>query len=249
MLVVNTSQLVTLAGPACPRIGEELRNVGLIPDGAMLVRDGHIVQVGTRSEIEPQARDADVIDAGGRIVTPGFIDAHTHLVFAGNRADEFEKRCGGATYQEIVAQGGGIRSTVRKTRAATEDQPLEAANRHARWFLQGGTTTVEAKSGYGLTVEDELKILRTIRRLDEQTSLRYVPTFLGAHSIPPEFRARRDDYVSLLIDEMLPQISQQKLAEYCDVFCEENVFTRDESWRILSAARCNGLGLRIHADQ
>ena len=165
LLVLNASQLVTLAGPSRPRIGPELRELGIIRDGAMLVRDGRIVAVGTRLEIEPQAEGAEVVDVGGSIVTPGFVDAHTHLVFAGNRADEFEKRCAGATYQEIAAQGGGIRSTVRKTRAATEDHLVEAGRRHAQWFLRGGTTTVEAKSGYGLTVEDELKILRVIRRI------------------------------------------------------------------------------------
>src|ERR1700739_2872358 len=172
LLVTNCSQLVTLAGPPRPRVGHELREIAATADGAMLVRDGRVAAIGSRGDIEPLASGAEVVNAGGRLVTPGFVDAHTHLVFAGNRADEFEMRCAGATYQEIAAQGGGIRSTVRKTRAATEDQLLEAANRHARWFLQGGTTTVEAKSGYGLTVEDELKILRVIRRAGETTPLR-----------------------------------------------------------------------------
>jgi imidazolonepropionase len=170
-------------------------------------------------------------------------------VFAGTRVDEFEQRIKGATYQEIAARGGGIQSTVNRTRAASLDELVASGKRYTAWFLRGGTTTIEAKSGYGLSLEDEIKILRAIKRLDEETALRYVPTFLGAHSIPPEYRARRSEYVSLLIEEMLPQIAQQKLAEFCDVFCEENVFTTDESWRILSAARCHGLGLRIHADQ
>jgi len=182
-------------------------------------------------------------------VLPGFVDAHTHPVFAGTRVDEFEERSKGATYQEIAARGGGIQSTVNRTRAASVDELVTTCRRYAQWFLRGGTTTVEAKSGYGLSLEDEIKMLRAIRRLDEETSLRYVPTFLGAHSIPPEYRARRDEYVSLLIDEMLPRVAQEKLAEYCDVFCEERVFTTDESWRILTAARCHGLGLRLHADQ
>src|SRR5205085_4026195 len=133
--------------------------------------------------------------------------------------------------------------------AASVDELIAAGRRYAEWFLRGGTTTIEAKSGYGLSLEDELKILRAIKRLNDETPLRYVPTFLGAHSIPPEYRARRDEYVSLIIDEMLPQVAQQKLAEYCDVFCEQNVFTADEAWKILSAARCHGFGLRIHADQ
>ncbi|MBV8629765.1 MAG: imidazolonepropionase [Silvibacterium sp.] len=249
LLVVNTSQLVTLAGPARPRIGAELRELAIIPGGAMIAEDGVIAAVGTRSEIEPQAEDAEVIDAGGRLATPGFVDAHTHLVFAGNRADEFEKRCAGATYQEIAAQGGGIRSTVRKTCAAREDQLLQAATRHAKWFLQGGTTTIEAKSGYGLTIDDELKILRVIRRIGQTTSLRTVPTFLGAHEIPEEYAGRADDYISLVTEEMLPRIADEKLAEFCDIFCEAKVFNLDQARRVLSAAKSHGLGLRMHADQ
>ncbi|HZD50793.1 MAG TPA: imidazolonepropionase [Silvibacterium sp.] len=249
LLVLNASQLVTLAGPSRPRIGPELRELGIIRDGAMLVRDGRIVAVGTRLEIEPQAEGAEVVDVGGSIVTPGFVDAHTHLVFAGNRADEFEKRCAGATYQEIAAQGGGIRSTVRKTRAATEDHLVEAGRRHAQWFLRGGTTTVEAKSGYGLTVEDELKILRVIRRIAETTQLKTVPTFLGAHEIPGEYAGHADDYVALVIDEMLPRVADEKLAQFCDIFCEAKVFNLDQARRILSAAKSRGLGLRMHADQ
>jgi imidazolonepropionase len=227
-----------------------MRELGIISRGALLVRNGVVDQVATSDEIESQL-DAQsvVVDAGGRIVLPGFVDAHTHPVFAGTRVDEFEERSAGATYQEIAAGGGGIQSTVNRTRAATLDELVAVGKGYADWFLRGGTTTVEAKSGYGLSLEDELKILRTIKRLDAETSLRYVPTFLGAHSIPSEYRARRSEYVDLIIDEMLPRVSQAKLAEYCDVFCEEKVFTTDESWKILSAARCHGLGLRVHADQ
>ncbi|MBV8438037.1 MAG: imidazolonepropionase, partial [Silvibacterium sp.] len=249
LLIVNASQLVTLAGPARPRIGAELRDLGIVTDGAMLVSDSRIVAVGTLAEIEPQAKDAEVIDAGRCLVTPGFVDAHTHLVFAGNRADEFEKRCAGMTYQEIASQGGGIRSTVRKTRAASEDQLLQAATRHAQWFLQGGTTTIEAKSGYGLTVEDEFKILRVIGRIGETTPLRTVPTFLGAHEIPEEYAGRADDYVSLVAEEMMPRVAHQKLAEFCDIFCEAKVFNLGQSRRVLTAAKSHGLGLRMHADQ
>ncbi len=227
-----------------------MRELAIVSNGAMLVRDGLIELVGTTDEIKTRIdADTTVVDAGGRVVLPGFVDAHTHPVFAGTRVDEFEERAKGATYQEIAARGGGIQSTVNRTRAASVDELVEAGQRYAAWFLRGGTTTVEAKSGYGLSLEDELKILRAIKRLDQETSLRYVPTFLGAHSVPPEYRARRDQYISLIIDEMLPQVAQQKLAEFCDVFCEENVFTTDESWKILSAARCHGLRLRMHADQ
>jgi len=250
LAVINCSQVVTLAGPVRPRVGPEMRELGIVQRGALFVRDGLIERVGAADEIETLIdADTTVVDAGGRVVLPGFVDAHTHPVFAGTRVDEFEERSKGATYQEIAARGGGIQSTVNRTRAASVDELVATGRRYAEWFLRGGTTTVEAKSGYGLSLEDELKILRAIKRLDRETPLRYVPTFLGAHSVPPEYRARRDEYVALIVDEMLPQVAQQKLAEFCDVFCEEKVFTTDESWKILSAARCHGLGLRMHADQ
>ena len=250
LAVIGCSQLVTLKGVARPRVGAELRELAVIEDGAMLVRDGVIERTGVRNEIEPLVDDDyEVMDACGRVVLPGFVDAHTHPVFAGTRADEFELRASGVTYQEIAARGGGIRSTVRRTRAASLDQLVEAGCRYAQWFLRGGTTTIEAKSGYGLSVEDEIKMLRAIERLDEETPLNYVPTFLGAHDIPEEHRARREQYIALLIEEMLPRVAEEKLAEYCDVFCEQNVFTTDEARRILTAARQAGLSLRVHADQ
>jgi imidazolonepropionase len=249
LLVTNASQIVTLSGPAHPRTGAELCELGIVNDGAMLVRDGRVAAVGSLREIEPIARDPEVVDAGGRAVVPGFVDAHTHLVFGGNRAGEFEKRCAGMTYQQIAAEGGGICSTVRRTRAASEDELTAAARRYAGWFLAGGTTTIEAKSGYGLTVEDELKILRAIRRISDTTPLRCVPTFLGAHEIPEEYAGRADEYISLVCDEMLPRVVEQRLAEYCDIFCETKVFTLDQARRVFSAAKERGLGLRMHADQ
>ncbi|HEV8134918.1 MAG TPA: imidazolonepropionase [Pyrinomonadaceae bacterium] len=250
LALINAAQIVTLAGAARPRTGAEMSELAIVADGGLLIRDSLIQYVGASKSVESQAdENCSVVDVGGRVILPGFIDAHTHPVFAGTRVDEFEERSRGATYQQIAARGGGIQSTVNKTRAASIDELFETGRRYADWFLRGGTTTVEAKSGYGLSVEDEIKILKTIRRLDEQTPLRYVPTFLGAHSIPTEYKSRRDDYVSLIIDEMLPRVAAEKLVEYCDVFCEENVFSTDESWKILSAARCHGLGLRMHADQ
>jgi imidazolonepropionase len=238
---------VTLAGPAAPRTGDEMRDLGIIPDGAMIVEDRRIVLTGMRREIEMRISAQDsVVDAGRGVVLPGFIDAHTHPVFAGNRAAEFERRIEGATYSEIAASGGGIRSTVRATRAAGEDELLAIANRYASWFLAGGTTTIETKSGYGLTLEDECKLLRVIRRM---SSIRAVPTFLGAHEIPDEFRDDRSSYVRLVIEEMLPAVANRQLAKYCDIFCEPGIFSIEESRRILTAARSLGFGLRMHVDQ
>src|SRR5580692_4257874 len=239
--VVNCAALVTLAGPARPRVGAEMRELGVIREGVMMVRDGLITYAGPRCEIDS---NVEIIDAGNRVVMPGFVDAHTHPVFAGNRADEFEKRSTGATYQEISAAGGGIRSTVRKTRAATEEELFAAASRYTQWFLRGGTTTIEAKSGYGLTLDDEMKLLRVIHRMGP---IRTIPTFLGAHEIPDEYRGRRDEYIDLVIDEMLP--AARKLAGYCDIFCEPHVFPVDDARRILLAAKEHGFNLRMHVDQ
>lgn len=249
--VTNCAQLVTLAGAAGPRTGRAMRNLGIIADGAMLIEDGRIAQVGARAQIERLIGPEDsIVDAGRRVVLPGFVDAHTHPIFAGNRAAEFEQRIEGASYAEIAAAGGGIRSTVRETRAATEDQLLITARRYLGWFHAGGTTTIEAKSGYGLTLEDECKQLQVIRRLqDQRCGLRLVPTFLGAHEIPDEYRSRPSAYTDLVIHEMLRKVTRERLAEYCDVFCEPGIFSIEESRRVLSAARSFGLGLRMHADQ
>ena len=250
LAVWNTKQLVTLAGPHRPRIGPEMNDLGIVPDGALLACDGRIVACGSRAEIERMvSRDAEIVDAGGRIVLPGFVDAHTHPVFAGNRADEFEERNQGVTYAQIAARGGGIRRTVRQTRAAAEDDLLTGARHHAQWFLRGGTTTIEAKSGYGLSLDSELKILRVIRRLGEDGSLRCVPTFLGAHEVPDEYRGSPERYAALVVNEMLPAVAAGRLAEYCDVFCEPSAFPAPLAREVLEAARCRGLGLRLHADQ
>lgn len=249
-VVVNISQLVTVSGPPRPRSGAELRQLGVIPDGALLVRQGRIAAAGTRAHIDALlSGDVEVVDAAGRIVLPGFVDAHTHPVFAGNRADEFEQRAAGVTYKEIAARGGGIRSTVRQTREASETDLLAAARKYREWFLRGGTTTIEAKSGYGLSVASELKILRVIRQLDSEGVLRYVPTFLGAHEVPDEFRGRMDDYIQLVVSEMLPRVAAEKLARYCDIFVEPFVFPAEKARIVLRAACDLGFGLRIHADQ
>jgi imidazolonepropionase len=247
LAVLRASQLVTLTGPTRPRAGRELSELVIIPDGGMLIRNGRIDVVAPSNEIEKKAGDAEVIDARGKIVLPGFVDAHTHMVFAGNRLDDFERRARGDTYEQIARAGGGIWSTVEKTRAASEDDLLIQARKHADWFLRCGTTTLESKSGYGLTLEDELKILRVMKRLNQETLLEIVPTFLGAHAVPRKMHA--DEYVDLVVDEMLPRVTSGNLAEFCDVFCERNYFNVDQSRRILSAAKKLGLKLRIHADQ
>ena len=224
-----------------------MSELAVIRDGGMLIREGKIEIVGSSEEVAKNARDVEIIDAGGRVVLPGFVDAHTHLVFAGNRLDDFERRARGETYEQIAKAGGGIWSTVKKTRAASGEDLFNQAQTHAEWFLRCGTTTIEAKSGYGLTVEDELKILRVMRRLNEEKPLEIVPTFLGAHAVPREMDA--NEYIDVVLDEMLPRIAKEKLAEFCDVFCEHGYFTIEQSKRILTAARKLGLGLRIHADQ
>jgi imidazolonepropionase len=250
LAIVHCRQLVTLAGPRGARSGAAMRDLAIIADGAMRIHDGRIAAVGPRVEIERSfSEDTEIVDAGGRIVLPGFIDAHAHPVFAGNRAAEFERRVEGATYAEIAASGGGIRATVRQTREASADALLAAGRRYVDWFLAGGTTTIEAKSGYGLSLDAEIKILETIRRLKADERLRYVPTFLGAHEIPDEYHGRIGDYVDLVIHEMLPRVAEDHLAEYCDVFCEPSVFPMEQARIVLRAAQALGLGLRVHADQ
>ena len=250
LAVLHAAQLVTLAGPKRPRVGAELKELAIVNDGGMLIRDGRIEQIGPSNEIaKVLPADTEVIDANGKVVLPGFVDAHAHPVFASNRVDEFEMRAQGATYEQIAESGGGIRSTVRKTRAASEEQLLAQAKKHASWFLRGGTTTVEAKSGYGLTVDDELKMLRVIRRLNAETPIEFVPTFLGAHAVPDEFQSAPEQYVSLVIHKMLPRVVEEQLAENCDVFCERGYFDITEAEKILRAAQDCKLRLRMHVDQ
>jgi imidazolonepropionase len=258
LALLHASQLVTLAGPTRPRVGKELSDLGIIRDGGILIRDGRIESVGPSDEIERNltgltsqvsgaAKDLDVVDLSGRVALPGFVDAHTHLVFGGNRLDDFERRARGETYEQIAKAGGGIWSSVQKTRTASEEELFQLAKKRVDWFLKCGTTTLEAKSGYGLTLDDELKILRVMRRLNDETRLEVVPTFLGAHAVPRETVA--DEYVDLVINEMLPRVAQEKLAEFCDVFCERGYFEIEQSRKILTAAKKLGLKSRGHVDQ
>jgi imidazolonepropionase len=247
LAILHASQLVTLAGAKRPRAGAEMAELAIIRDGGMLIRDDKIDIVGESAEIEKKARGAEIVDLAGRVVLPGFVDAHTHFVFAGNRLEDFERRARGESYEQIANAGGGIWSTVDKTRSASEAELFAQAKKHIEWFLRCGTTTAEAKSGYGLTTQDELKILRVMRRLNKEMPLEIVPTFLGAHAVPRG--ASADQYVDLIIDEMLPRVVSENLAEFCDVFCERGYFNIEQSRRILNTAKNLGLNLRGHVDQ
>ncbi len=250
LAIVNIGQLVTLAGPARPRVGQELRELGIIPNAALLIEDGRIKAAGPYDEIKSKIPPhAVIVDAQGGCVTPGLVDAHTHMVFAGNRAAEFEQRIAGATYQEIAAAGGGIANTVRLTRAATEEELFVESRRHRDWMLRSGTTTAEAKSGYGLDRETELRMLRVMARLNAEGPMRIVPTLLAAHTVSPEFAERRGEYVRWVAEELIPEVARLKLAKYCDAFCDDHAFTVDETRRVLTAARAHGLELRLHAEQ
>lgn len=250
LAIVNIGQLVTMAGPARPRVGVEMLELGLVSDAALLVHDGRIEAAGSYTDLrEWITPETQVIDAGGCLVTPGFVDAHTHLVFAGNRAGEFEQRLAGKSYQEIAAEGGGIQSTVKLTRVASEDELLAQAGQHRDWMLRGGTTTIEAKSGYGLERKTELRQLRVIARLAAEGPARIVPTLLAAHTVPKEFAERREEYVRMVAEELIPEVAALKLAQYCDAFCDDHAFAVEETRVVLEAAKRHGLGLRLHCEQ
>jgi imidazolonepropionase len=252
LLIHSAAQLLTLASKG-PKRGVAMGELGIIEDGAVAVKDGFIALVGPTSKVRGQITAAEEIDATGKVVMPGFVDPHTHLVFAGDRADEFELRIRGATYMEIMAAGGGIMSTVRATRAASVEQLVEESRARLDRMLAYGTTTAEAKTGYGLDIENELKMLEAIRRLDAEHPVDLVPTFLGTHTVPTEYQGRADEYVDLVVEEMLPtsksQISNLKSQIFCDVFCDEGAFTMEQSRRVLEAAQALGFGLKIHADE
>lgn len=225
-----------------------MQDLGEIHSGTLLIKDGLIEAVGPASSITIPS-GYELLDVGGRLVTPGLIDAHAHPVFAANRAAEFEMRAEGRSYQEISSAGGGIQSTVRRTQEASEEELLQSACDHAAWMLRCGTTTSEAKSGYGLTLDDELKILRTIRRLSKVSPIEFIPTFLGAHAIPEQFLGDPGTCLSCVIDEMLPVIAAENLAKFVDIFVEDRYFTHDCARRLAAAAQRKRLGLRMHVDQ
>jgi len=243
--------LATLAGPA-PRTGAAMRDVAVRHDAAIAIAGGRVAWLGAESDFATAARlraGGEELDAGGGAVVPGFVDCHSHLAFAGDRDDEIRQRLAGASYQELAAAGGGIVRTVAATRAASLETLAALVATRLDEMLLCGTTTAEVKSGYGLATDAELRSLEAIRLAAARHPVRVVPTFLGAHEVPPEHRERRDRYLDLLIEEMLPAVAERRLAVFADVFCEQGVFSVDESRRILLAARERGMKLRIHADE
>jgi imidazolonepropionase len=253
LLITGASQLLTLRGRG-PRRGKALSNLGIIKDGALLVRDGLITAVGTRAQMEdlPEAREAEKFDVGGRVVLPGFVDSHTHLIHAASRAEEYELKIAGATYEEIARKGGGILNSVKKLRAATSDVLKQRAHHALKQFAAYGTTTIEAKSGYGLDVASELKILGLHQELNAEQPLEIVSTFLGAHAVPAEYRSKAGGtakYISLLLEKLIPEVASKKLAEFCDVFCDRGAFTREQAKRILEQGKKYGLLPKLHAEQ
>jgi len=249
-LITGCSELLTLRG-AAPRRGRDLSDLGIIRDGALLVRDDRIVAAGPRRRIERlrAARRAEKLDLGGRVVLPGFVDSHTHLIFPASRADEYEQRISGKTYEQIAKNGGGIRATVEALRRSRPEALVASASAHLREFAAHGTTTLEAKSGYGLNWMSEAKILGILQQLHQDQPLDIVRTFLGAHIVPPEFHRRPDAFVDLLVKRWIPAVATAGLAEFCDAFCDRGAFTVAQSRRILAAGRTCGLVPRIHAEQ
>jgi imidazolonepropionase len=258
LIIHSARQLITCASPGGPKRRAEMNNVGLIPDGALAIDEGKIAALGSTSEIISNFQSARMIDATGKVVLPGFVDPHTHAVFAGDRLNEFELRLRGASYLEILASGGGINVTASATRAASEPELIDVTWPRLTRLFELGTTTVEIKTGYGLDTVSELKMLRVIAALDRSHQLELIPTFMPAHAVPPEYAGRSDDYVALIVDEMLPaaaawyresHFAAAKQPFFIDVFCEEKAFDLDQSRRILARGREYGLMVKAHVDE
>jgi imidazolonepropionase len=244
VLLFNIARLLTME-PGEDRVGP----LGVIEDACVRIRGDRIAWVGKKSDFEAKITDEEVIDLKGDVVLPGLIDCHTHLVYAGSRENEFRMRSAGMSYQEIAKSGGGILSTVRATRKASEEELLALAKVRADEFLSRGITTVEIKSGYGLDQESEEKMLKVATRLDAEHAIDVVPTFLGAHVVPEEYKNKRNEYVRLVIDEMMSKLAKAKLCRFCDVFVEEGAFTIDEAREISEVAKSNGLKMKLQVDQ
>ena len=252
LLFVNASQVVTVQGPPRARRGSEMRHAGILTDAAVAVTEDKISAVGAESELAKQFPRAERIDCAGRLLTPGLVDSHTHAIFGRARYEEQELRASGVGYMEIARRGGGIHSSVADLRKRSEESLYDLAKERIARLVSYGSTTIEVKSGYGLSLDDEIKSLRVVARLANELPVRLVPTWLGAHEIPLEYRgstSTRRDYVRLLIDEMIPAVTRDNLATFADVFCEPGVFTLEETRNILSASRSAGLKLKLHADE
>ena len=253
IVLSHIGQLATLAGHSdTPKIGQSLQELAVIEDGAVAVKGGRIISVGTTKEVLSGLSEEPVlppIEFPNMLAIPGFVDSHTHLVFGGSRENDFAMKLAGKSYMEILEGGGGILNTLKATRAATQDELTSIGFSYAESMNSSGTTTIEAKSGYGLDVENELKMLRVVEALRDKLPSELVSTFMGAHAIPPEYKERVDSYVDLVINEMIPAVAEHKLAEFCDVFCEEGVFSVDQSRMILNAAKESGMKLKVHADE
>lgn len=250
LIVTNISQLATLHGPARARRGSEMSDLGSIADAAVAIHGDRIIWAGSEADLEQHIErtpNCRTLNAEGNAVIPGLVECHTHLVFAGTREDEFAEKIAGVPYMEIAKKGGGIKRTVRSTRAASENQLLELGRQRIIDALRFGITAIEIKSGYGLNTDTELKILRIARRLATEFPIRIKTTFLGAHDVPPELS--RDAYIDLIIQDMLPKVADEGLADFCDAFCERGAFTSEETTRVLEAGRRHGLKLKLHADQ
>ena len=250
LLIENAGELLTIkGGTEKPLLGERMRDLGIIRDGSVAIRNGRVAAVGETEKIREKFESSEIIDASKKVVMPGFVDPHTHLVFAGSREEEFEMRIEGASYMEILQKGGGILKTVRETRKAGKEELLEGCRKTLDVMLEHGTTTVEAKSGYGLTTKDELKCLEVMKLANAEHPIEVVSTFMGAHAVPMEYKDNADGYVDLITDEMIPTVAAHNLAEFCDVFCEEGVFNIEQSRRIILKGKEHGLVPKLHADE
>ena len=249
-LLINFSQIFCPVDKGHPLRGEEMSEATIIEDGYIAIKDGKILEVNSGSPREElKGEGTEIIDYSGKLATPGLIDCHTHLVYGGSRENEFSKKLNGVPYLDILAEGGGILSTVNATREASFDELYQKSAHLLDEMIIHGVTTVEAKSGYGLDWETEKRQLNVVKDLTKDHDIDLVSTFMGAHAIPTEFKGRADEFIDLLIKEMLPKVKEESLAEFCDIFCEKNVFTAEQSYRLLSAAKEMGFKLRIHADE
>ncbi|MBI5361364.1 MAG: imidazolonepropionase [Planctomycetes bacterium] len=252
LLLTNASQVVTIVpsmAQNAPRRGVEMSELNIIENAAVAVKKGMIVWTGSSAEAKRNFSAKKNYDCKGRIVTPGLVDPHTHLIFPATREEEFELRIKGATYLEIAAKGGGIKATVRKLRAAGRNGLKTRAMGHLKAMLMHGTTSIDAKSGYGLDMDNEIKSLRIINELAKEQPVEIAVTFLGAHDVPEEYAGRKEEYVKFLIDKAIPAIAKKRLAEFCDIFCEKGVFEIEDSRRILTAAKQAGFKLKLHAEE